>query len=85
MTHPLTYEMMEKIHGNRPGYSNPFDEDDMRAAADWQLEQVKKKVETKLSEWRRWSPGLYAQSCDHIEEFFYYAMQELRPQQQEES
>jgi hypothetical protein len=40
MTHPLTDEMMRKIHGNRPGYSNPFDEDDMRAAADWQLEQV---------------------------------------------
>ena len=40
MTHPLTDEMMEAIHGNRPGYSNPFDEDDMRAAADWQLEQV---------------------------------------------
>ena len=40
MTHPLTDEIMRKIHGNRPGYSNPFDEDDMRAAADWQLEQV---------------------------------------------
>ena len=39
MTHPLTDEMMEAIHGNRPGYSNPFDEDDMRAAADWQLEK----------------------------------------------
>ena len=39
MTHPLTDEMMEAIHGNRPGYSNPFDEDDMCAAADWQLEK----------------------------------------------
>ena len=45
MTHPLTDEMMHKIHGNRPGYSNPFDEDDMRAAADWQLEQVIKFME----------------------------------------
>ena len=34
MTHPLTYEMMQKIHGDRPGYSHPFDEDDMRAAYD---------------------------------------------------
>ena len=34
MTHPLTYDMMYEIHGNRPGYSNPFDEDDMRAAYD---------------------------------------------------
>ena len=44
MTHPLTDEMMEDIHGNRPGYSNPFDEDDMRAAYDKgaadRLEQV---------------------------------------------
>jgi hypothetical protein len=50
MTHPLTDEMMHKIHGNRPGYSNPFDEDDMCAAydkgADWQLEQVIKWIET---------------------------------------
>ena len=34
MNHPLTDEMMRKIHGNRSGYSNPFDEDDMRAAYD---------------------------------------------------
>ena len=40
MTHPLTYEIMDKIHGDEPGYSNPYDEDDMRAAADWQLEWV---------------------------------------------
>ena len=40
MKHPLTEEMMDKIHGDDPGYSNPYDEDDMRAAADWQLEQV---------------------------------------------
>ena len=38
--HPLTDEIMDKIHGDEPGYSNPYDEDDMRAAADWQLEQV---------------------------------------------
>ncbi len=42
--HPLTDEMMDKIHGDEPGYSNPYDEDDMRAAYDLgrdeQLEQV---------------------------------------------
>ena len=48
MSHPLTYEMMEKIHGNRPGYSNPFDEADMRAAADWQLEECVKEVDQML-------------------------------------
>ena len=42
MTHPLTEEMMDKIHGDESGYSNPYDEDDMRGAADWQLEQVVK-------------------------------------------
>ena len=49
MTHPLTDKMMDKIHGNRPGYSNPFDEDDMRAAADWQLEQVIDWIEEYLT------------------------------------
>ena len=38
--HPLTEELMYKIHGDKRGYSNVYDEDDMRAAADWQLEQV---------------------------------------------
>jgi hypothetical protein len=49
MTHPLTDEMMSKIHGNRPGYSNPYDEDDMRAAADWQLEQCINELNGALS------------------------------------
>ena len=43
MTHPLTQELMDNIHGDEPGYSNPYDEDDMRAAYDLgreeQLEQ----------------------------------------------
>lgn len=38
--HPLTDEMMLKIHGNRPGYSNPFDEEDMRAAYDLAIEHA---------------------------------------------
>jgi len=49
MAHPLTYEMMSKIHGNpdKPGYS--YDENDMRAAADLQLEQVIKYIQA--AEW----------------------------------
>ena len=50
MTHPLTEEMMDKIHGDDPGYSNPYDEDDMRAAADWQLEWVIKWLRKNLDE-----------------------------------
>ena len=48
--HPLTEEMMDKIHGDEPGYSNPYDEDDMRAVADWQLEQVLKWLNETISE-----------------------------------
>ena len=85
MTHPLTDEILCKDFV--PGYTLmgvplDFDGDDMRAAydlgADQQLEQVKKKVEIKLSEWRRWP----LESCDDIEDFFYYVMQELRPQEE---
>lgn len=43
--HPLTEEIMDEIHGDEPGYSNPYDEEDMRAAADWQLEQVIEWIE----------------------------------------
>ena len=46
--HPLTDDIMYDIHGKKPGWSNPFDEEDMRAAADWQLEQVIDWIETYL-------------------------------------
>ena len=81
--HPLTdetiKEMTYKTWGTPDHGCLVFSSDDMRAAydlgADQQLEQVKKKVEIKLSEWRRWP----LESCDDIEDFFYYVMQELRP------
>ena len=78
--HPLTNEIIDQI-ALRGGTT--YDED-MRAAADWQLEQVKKSVGTKLSEWRTWSPDIYEEYCDHIDDFFHYVIQELRPQQQED-
>ena len=74
MTHPLTDEMMEAIHGNRPGYSNPFDEDDMRAAADWQLEQDAKYWTIVLNKAKFIPP----QTVDYIIEEFKQAM---RPQE----
>jgi len=40
--HPLTEEMMEKIHGDEPGWSNPYDEDDMRSAYDLGFETAEK-------------------------------------------
>ena len=50
MTHPLTDEIMRKIHGNRPGYSNPFDEDDMRAAYDLGWKNAKRQDEAYIRE-----------------------------------
>ena len=74
MTHPLTDEMMEAIHGNRPGYSNPFDEDDMRAAADWQLEQV-------IEQWEEVMDSTMT-DIQVIREFD-KRLKAMRPQQQE--
>ena len=74
MTHPLTDEMMEAIHGNRPGYSNPFDEDDMRAAADWQLERDAEYWTIVLKKAKFIPP----QTVDYIIEEFKQAM---RPQE----
>ena len=83
--HPLTDEMIDvlwdKTRASKIDWDEPIDSEVIRAAydlgADQQLEQVKKKVETKLSEWRRWP----LKPCDDIEDFFYYVMQELRPQE----
>jgi hypothetical protein len=46
--HPLTQELMDDIHGDKPGYSNPYDEDDMRAVADWQLKYCTSHVTDML-------------------------------------
>ena len=77
MTHPLTDEMMEAIHGNRPGYSNPFDEDDMRAAADWQLEQV--------IEWVKHCRGYRLELASETWNFVQDLKAAMRPQQQEDN
>ncbi len=61
--HPLTEEIMDKIHGDEPGYSNPYDEDDMRGAADWQLEQVMKWLEENIS---NYTDDDYIYDCEPI-------------------
>ena len=40
--HPLTREIMDKIHGPATAHSGPrfYGSDDMRRVADWQLQQV---------------------------------------------
>jgi len=72
--HPLTDDIMYELHGNKRGYSNPFDAADMRAAADWQLEQV--------IEWLRHNLHLNPTSVDYVVENLREAM---RPQQLEDN
>ena len=81
MTHPLTDEMMDKIHGNRPGYSNPFDEDDMRAAYDKgaadRLEQVIEWLKTQTD----YSGTFYYEASGDIETIEDALMSAMRPQE----
>ena len=76
--HPLTAEICFDIQRtNKVCYQDEVDL--MRAAADWQLEEVMRKVKLKLKEWRIQGYGAGADAC---EDFFEEVMQELRPQQQ---
>ena len=81
MTHPLTDEICADLSGwdfyGCPNIYVQWERQDMRAVADWQLEQVKEKVKLKLKEWRREGYGAGADAC---EDFFEEIMQELRPQ-----
>ncbi len=77
MTHPLTDEDCYKLC-NAFGSDHVFD--NMRRSADWQLEEVKRKVELTLEKWRI---SGYSAGADASEDFFEEVMQELRPQQQE--
>lgn len=86
MTHPLTDEICEDLSGwplsEMSDYYVEWCKQDMRAAADWQLEEVKRKVALKLTKWRREGYGAGADAC---EDFFEEVMQELRPQQLEDN
>lgn len=48
MTHPLTDEMLRERFDGVYHSNDHFDADDMRAAADWQLEQVIRYLENDL-------------------------------------
>lgn len=79
--HPLTDfilcsefpEHVEKV------YSSTFDHiaDGMRAAADWQLEQMKQEVKRRLKVWRK---SGYVAGADAAEDFFEEVIQQIRPQ-----
>ena len=76
--HPLTDDKCYELWSG-----NLYENERMRAAADWQLEEVMRKVELKLKEWRIQGYE-YDTSADACEDFFEEVMQELRPQQQQQ-
>ena len=69
--HPLTDEIMYELHGDKRGYSNPYDADDMRAAADWQLKKVIQAWEQYLEE-----SGTYTQAIRRFDK----KLKAMRPQ-----
>ena len=81
--HPLTDDTCQSMSSfYLPTHlTGEFIKDDMRAAADWQLEQVKAKVEKKLQVWRK---SGYEYMAYVVEGFFNGLLEEMRPQQQEE-
>jgi hypothetical protein len=80
--HPLTDDIIryDKKLGCHDLGTWIYTENDLRAAADWQLDQVKEEIKRKLILWRK---AGYVFAADACEDFFEEVMQELRPQQQE--
>ena len=66
--HPLTNEICDQIHGGELGDGYPYDEDDMRDAADWQLERVMKWFDKRVTDYPEtgvlsYIDILYNQNC----------------------
>ena len=81
MTHPLSDEICLEIT-NRP-YMTDARKDDMRAAADWQLEQVMKWLRNNLDESYVWAEVM-APGID-VESVVIGLKQAMRPTTQEEN
>lgn len=92
--HPLTDEICEDLPGascitilTAPGDPDPYlcpqyIADDMRAAADWQLDQVKEEVKRNLILLREAGYRFGAETCEN---FFEEIMKAMRPQKQEDN
>ena len=84
MTHPLTDEILEQfgmiddqcVEGERI-----FFDDDMRAAADWQLEQVKLTGQCLINELHE---NKYHTQADHAATFLPVLIEAMRPTQGEQ-
>jgi len=76
--HPLTDEICKEIAEDTLyyDYTIPTFRFDMRAAADWQVSQIKEEVKRNLILWREAGHTIAADSC---EDFFEEIMQAMRP------
>jgi len=73
MSHPLTDELIEEIAQFEPDLTDPLRDNrtnDMRAAADWQLEQVVKALNQCKEEKR---------SCIEVIYLFHEKLEAMRP------
>ena len=83
--HPLTDEMLQELSEEPLDglVGGNFVKEYMRAAADWQLEQVERSVKLKLKDWRESGYAdanrLSGYTADTIESFFEDIMQAMRP------
>ena len=78
MSHPLTDELIEEIAQFEPDLTDPLRDNrtnDMRAAADWQLEQVVKALNQCKEEKR---------SCIEVIYLFHEKLEAMRPTKTQE-
>ena len=84
MTHPLTDEIIEEIAEDvfHYDYSIPIFRCDMRAAADWQLEQVKLTGQCIINELHE---NNFHIEADHAATFLEVLIEAMRPTTQEDN
>ena len=66
--HPLTEEMMEKIHDDEPGNFYPYDEGDMRAAYDKGREEGHAEMLEAISRWTKKHAWSYMEECRYTDD-----------------
>ena len=75
LTHPLTDDICDSLVKEFVG----FDPDDMRTAADWQLEQVKLTGQCLINELHE---NKYHTQADHAATFLEVLIEAMRPTQE---
>ncbi len=82
--HPLTDEILDQFGMPDDLWSKGeriFFDDDMRAAADWQLEQVMKWLDENIS---HYGDADYLGDCEHINDLEGHLKKAMRPTQEEQ-